>query len=153
MFDTLRYIVGAVFFFGVIAYALWKGDWPERVTGAAMLAATLLTPLVFRHAAFADPQWAVAAVDLALLTVLIIVVAVSRRLWLLLALSVHALGAASHIALIFDPNIKALAYLSSIVIWSYLANAFLLASVIQARRRRAWASGSDQRAWAPRQGR
>lgn len=137
MFDTLRYLAGAVFFFGVIAYALWKGDWPERVTAAAMLAAMLLTPLVFRHAAFADPQWAVAAVDLALLAVLSLVVTVSRRFWLLLALSVHALGAASHVALIFDPRIKALAYLSSIVIWSYLANAFLLASVVRARRARA----------------
>lgn len=131
MFDALRYAIGAAFFFGVIAYALWRGDWPERVTALAMLAATLLTPLVFRHSAFADPQWSVAMVDLALLAVLTMVVARSRRIWLLLALSVHALGTASHIALIFDPKIEALAYLSSIVVWSYLANAFLLASVIQ----------------------
>lgn len=133
MFDALRYAIGAAFFFGVIAYALWRGGWPERVTALAMLAATLLTPLVFRHSAFADPQWSVAAVDLALLAVLTAVVAMSRRMWLLLALSVHALGTASHIALIFDPKIQALAYLSSIVVWSYLANAFLLASVIHRR--------------------
>ncbi len=134
MFDALRYTVGAAFFFGAIAYALWKGGWPERVTALAMLAATVLTPLVFRHAAFADPQWSVAAVDLALLTVLTLVVVRSRRIWLLMALSVHALGTASHIALIFDPKIKALAYLSSIVVWSYLANACLIASVIQVQR-------------------
>ena len=139
MFDALRYLFGAAFFFGAIAYAFWKGDWPERVAALAMLAATVLTPLVFRHSAFSDPQWSVATVDLALLAVLTVVVMKSRRIWLVLALAVHALGAASHIALIFDPGVKALAYLSSIVVWSYLANGFLIASVAQAqhdRRRR-----------------
>lgn len=136
MFDALRYAIGAAFFFGVIAYALWRGGWPERISALAMLVATLVTPVVFRHSAFADPQWSVAAIDLALLAVLTTVVAMSRRIWLLLALSVHALGTASHIALIFDPKIEALAYLSSIVVWSYLANAFLLGSAIQVRRRK-----------------
>lgn len=137
MFDLLRYLIGAAFFFGAIGYALWKGEWPERITALAMLAATLATPIVFRHTAFADPQWAVAACDLALLLVLAFVVTRWPRLWLILALAVHALGTASHIALIFDPGIKALAYLSSIVVWSYLANACLLASTLQTSRRRA----------------
>lgn len=149
MFDALRYMVGAAFFFGAIGYALWKGDWPERVTALAMLAATVLTPFVFRHSAFADPQWAVAVVDLALLAVLTVVVVKSRRIWLVLALAVHALGAASHVALIFDPRIKALAYLSSIVVWSYLANGFLIASVAQAqwRRRRQQAAPTMPPGW------
>lgn len=136
MFDVLRYLVGAAFFFGAIGYALWKGEWPERITALAMLAATLATPVVFRHSAFADPQWTVATVDLILLVLLAFVVTRWPRLWLILALAVHALGTASHIALIFDPGIKALAYLSSIVVWSYLANACLLASTLQTSRRR-----------------
>lgn len=136
MFDALRFAVGTAFFFGAILFAFWKGDWPERVTAGGMLAAMLLTPVVFRHSHFADPQWAVALVDLALFLLLVVVVVRSRRIWLLMALSVHTLGAASHVALIFDPGIQALAYLSSIVVWSYLANTFLIASTVQAVRRR-----------------
>lgn len=134
--QSLRFIVGAVFFFGVIGYSLWKGGWAERVTAAAMLAATILTPAVFRHARIADPQWAVAIIDLMLLAILLGVALRAHRTWLVLAASVHALGTASHIALLLDPEIKGLAYLSSLVIWSYLAVGFLLLSTVQHQRRR-----------------
>lgn len=135
MFDALRLIAGAAFFFGVIGYALWKGGRPERVVALATLTATLATPLVFRHARLENPQWSVAAVDLVLLAVMGAVALKGRRPWLVLGTAIHALGAASHVALVLDPGIKGLAYLSSIVVWSYLTHACLLASAVHEHRR------------------
>lgn len=132
----MRYFIGAAFFFGVIAYAIWKGGRAERWVAGATLVAVLATPLVFRHARLADPQWSVALVDLVLLLIIGGIAVIYRRSWLVLAAAIHGLGTASHIALVFDPDIKGLAYLSSIVFWSYVTNACLLMSTIQAHRER-----------------
>lgn len=136
MYLALRYYVGAAIFFGVPLYALWRGFWPERWTAVVVLLATLLTPLVVRYSRLADPQWGVALVDLVTFAALVALTHFSRRVWLLVAASVQGINAASHVALAIDPNIEALAYISSRIFWSYFVIACLFVGAFQADRHR-----------------
>lgn len=110
----------------VSAFALWRGGLVERLVAVANLLAWLATMAVQDRLAWmdpltwVDPQWGVFGVDL-LFGLLILGLAVSRpQTWLLFAAAFQTLGLVTHIAMFVDDGFRAKAYLSGLIIWSYL---------------------------------
>jgi hypothetical protein len=101
-------------------FALWRGGRPERAAAATCLAAWVATRLAYNSGNWIDPQWGVLAVDVAFLAVLVYLALTTDRAWLLFAAAFQLLGVAIHVAITIDRGIRASAYISALVIWSYL---------------------------------
>jgi hypothetical protein len=125
----------------VSAYALWRGGSAERWVATANLAAWAVTKLVQDRLDFFDPQWGILFVDIAFLAVLVILALAKDRYWLLFAAAFQLLGVITHLAIVADANVRSLAYLRSLAIWSYLVLGTLALGtlLIDLRRRRALA--------------
>ncbi len=115
----------------VSAFALWRGGAVERLVAVANLIAWTSTMAVQDRLAWVDPlnwvdpQWGVFGVDL-VFGLLILGLAVSRpQTWLLFAAAFQTLGLVTHIAMMVDDGFRAKAYLSGLIIWSYLVLAAL----------------------------
>ncbi len=117
MFHQLLGQVGLVVMLLVCGWALWRGEKPERLAAAAMIAAWIGTSFVLDRR-FKDIQWATLGVDVALLAVLIGLSLVYRRRWLLGATGFHLLGVATHGAMIIDPTVRATPYIVALGVWS-----------------------------------
>lgn len=122
----------------VCGFAFWKGGAPERVVAAALQAGWLGTYLLANHANLADPQWGVLAVDVAFLAVVLYVALTADRIWPLFAAAFQLLGIVIHLAISVDTDIRLLAYLRGLMIWSYLVLwSLALGSYLHWRRERA----------------
>lgn len=104
--------------FGTIGVALWKGEWPERMTATALFCAALASPLV-ESDLFASPEYGILAVDLLLLGWLGALALVTDRFWPLWASGFHLVGTVIHVARIVDPTVVPPAYALGQVFWSY----------------------------------
>ncbi|KQV56179.1 MULTISPECIES: hypothetical protein [unclassified Caulobacter] len=120
----------------VCGWALWRGDKPERLAAAAMVAAWIGTSFVLDRR-FKDIQWATLGVDFALLVVLIGLSLVFRRRWLLAASGFHLLGVATHGAMIIDPKVQATPYIVALGVWSCATVASLAVGMAALTRSRA----------------
>lgn len=109
----------------VSGYALWRGGLAERWAAAANLAAWAATKLLQDRRDWFDPQWGILYVDIAFLAALVILALVSDRYWLLFATAFQLLGVVTHLAIVADAQVRSLAYLRSLAIWSYLVLATL----------------------------
>ncbi len=117
MFHQLLDQVLLVLMLLVCGWALWRGERPERLAAAAMVAAWIGTSFVLdRH--YKNVQWATLGVDLVLLAVLIGLSLAYRRRWLLGATGFHMLGVATHGAMIIDPKVQAPPYIAALAVWS-----------------------------------
>jgi hypothetical protein len=135
---TLRQQIGLIFVVLAAGYALWRGGRPERVCGAAMLAAWLASPYVVSRRDWVDPQWAVAAIDLSLFALLGWYALRSNRYWPMWAAALLGLGLVMHVTMLVDPRIVPRAYLTANVIWSYLVVlALVVGTALEAPRARA----------------
>jgi hypothetical protein len=108
----------------ICGWALWRGEKPERLAAAAMVAAWIGTSFVLDRR-FKDIQWATLGVDFALLVVLIGLSLTYRRRWLLGAAGFHLLGVATHGAMIIDPRVQATPYIVALGVWSVATMACL----------------------------
>lgn len=129
-------------------YALLKGEGPERLAAVAMLAAAFASPLVER-AGFADPEYGLLAVDLALLVCLVALALATARFWPMWAAAFHLTGAAMHLAKVADPTVWPMAYAVGSIWWSYpVLGALAYGTWREARRLaedgpRSWRRASD----------
>jgi hypothetical protein len=99
--------------------AVFIGQWEERVVGALYGAAWLLS-LAAASRVWQQPQWAVMAIDVAILLALIAVISWSTKIWPILAGSMQLLTVGAHIAFILGrTHLGADAYLTVLGLWSY----------------------------------
>jgi hypothetical protein len=104
----------------VAGYTLWKGGRPERVAAVASLLASFATPLMPNTPGQADPELGALILDSALLAVLLGVSLLTDRVWALFAAAFQLLLVAIHIAIMADPRVGSWAFMTALLIFSYL---------------------------------
>ena len=122
MLDTLYSQIGAVVWLGVCAFALMKGDQPERIAGGALVIAWLATLAIHRDTVpigYASTALLVMAIDVCLLAVLIGLSWFSDRTWPIWASAFQAVTVLVHVVTLIDLRIRAIAYLSAQTVGTY----------------------------------
>lgn len=119
MLDTLFSQLGALLWLGVCAFALFKGDKPERFAGGALVIAWLATLAVHRETIIASVTIPVLLIDMAVLLVLIGLGWKSERNWPIWAASFQAITVLVHIVTMIDLRIRAIAYISAQTVGTY----------------------------------
>jgi hypothetical protein len=122
LLDTLYSQIGAVLWLGVCAFALLKGDEPERITSGALVAAWLATLAIHREtvpSGYDSTAVVVMVIDVLLLVFLIIMSWRSDRNWLIWASAFQSIIVLVHVVTLFDLQIRAIAYLSAQAVGSY----------------------------------
>ncbi len=112
--------IWAVAMFAVSAYALWRGGRTERTVALANIVAWIATITVQNRTNWVDPQWGMLGVDVSFLGVLLWLVVSTDRLWILPAAAFQLLAVVTHMAIMADGGVRAMAYLTALVLWSYL---------------------------------
>ena len=120
MFSSTPERVWAVAMFAVSAFALWRGGRTERVVAIANIVAWIATIVVQNRHNWLDPQWGMLAVDIAFLLLLLWFVVRSSRLWILPAAAFQLLAVLTHAAILADSDVRAWAYITALILWSYL---------------------------------
>lgn len=98
--------------------AVWKGEWPERMTAVALFSASVATPLVILSV-FSAPEYGVLAVDVMLLGWLVALALATDRFWPLWAAGFHIVGTIIHVARMIDPTVVPMAYGHGQAFWAY----------------------------------
>jgi hypothetical protein len=111
-------------FVAVCAFAIWKGGEDERLVGAALAIAAIATPFLKDHR-WLGPQWGVFAVDAAFFGLMLVIAFRTSKFWPLAAAGFQLLGLLTHAAMLIDKSVRAWAYVTAGVIWSYLILAAL----------------------------
>lgn len=112
--------IWAVAMFAVSAYALWRGGRVERLVAGANILAWIVTIVVQNRQDWLNPQWGVLAVDVAFLGLLLALVVRTTRTWVMPAASFQLLAVVTHMAIMADRGVRAWAYLTALILWSYL---------------------------------
>ena len=112
--------IWAVVMFAVSAYALLRGGRTERIVALANIVAWIATITVQNRTNWLDPQWGMLTVDVAFLALLLALVVSTDRLWILPAAAFQLLAVVTHVAIMADEGVRAMAYLTALVLWSYL---------------------------------
>lgn len=120
MFSSTPERVWAVVMFAVSAFALWRGGRTERAVAVANIAAWIATIVVQNRHDWLTPQWGVLAVDVLFLLLLLWFVVRSSRLWILPAAAFQLLAVVTHAAILADGGVRAWAYVTALILWSYL---------------------------------
>lgn len=102
MFDTLYSQIGAVFTVIVVAFALWKGDEPEKIGGIAYVLAWFASMLVQDDAKLHGVQWGMFAIDTVGLLVFGALAWKSRRAWPVWICALQLLAVMSHVMSMID---------------------------------------------------
>lgn len=111
--------LGFAVLFVVSAGAALKGDLEERLTATGLLTAVAIT-VALRDHSWPHLQWAEFAVDALLLLLLVGIALISGKFWPMAAAGFQLLSVLTHIAKMIDPNLHQWAYITAIVIWTYL---------------------------------
>ena len=122
MLDTLYSQIGAVVWLGVCAFALMRGDQPERIAGGALVIAWLATLAIHRDTVpigYASTALLVMAIDVCVLAVLIGLSWYSDRTWPIWASAFQAVTVLVHVVTLIDLRIRAIAYLSAQTVGTY----------------------------------
>ncbi|USQ98629.1 hypothetical protein [Caulobacter sp. RL271] len=128
--------------------ALWRGGWPERLAGVAMILAWFATYFLYNYHQKFGPQTAMFLVDLALMLVLLFIALRSNRWWPMWACGFHGLSLTLVLATLADPKIPNRASLiAGGGVFSYLAMAALFFGALP---RRPAAPARDPSALTPR---
>ena len=115
--------------------ALWRGGWPERLAGVAMILAWFATGFLYNSHQRFGPQTAVFLVDLALMLVLLFIAMRSNRWWPMWACGFHGLTLTLMLATLADPGISNRASLiAGGGVFSYLTMAALFCGALPRRR-------------------
>lgn len=103
----------------VCAIAVWRGQDEERLAAGGELATWALTLVVFK-ARSDDIQWAVFAIDAALLALLFWIALRSKRYWPLFAAGLQLLAVVTHVARALDTQVSGWAYLTAGLVFNYV---------------------------------
>lgn len=120
MFNTTPEFIWAVAMAIVSAYALWRGGRTERAVAVANVVAWVATIIVQDRRNWVDPQWGMMLVDAGFLGFLLLLVVRTDRVWILPAAAFQLLALITHIGIIADPGVRAWAYMTALILWSYL---------------------------------
>jgi hypothetical protein len=104
----------------VCGLAFWRGQDDERLAAAATLANWAIILVVFQPLS-EETQWAMMAVDAVLLVLMVWLALRSNRYWPLFTAGFSLLIVVTHIAHALDTGVSGWAYLTAILIWSYLS--------------------------------
>ena len=120
-------------FLAALTAAFGRGGRPEHQGGALLLGAALATPLV-QTRMFADVEYGIAAVDIALLGGLVWLTFTSTRRWPVFAAAFQAVGVLTHFARLMAGPVHGDVYGHLLVLWSYpIALSLLWGSLVEAR--------------------
>ncbi|KRB48652.1 MAG: hypothetical protein V4514_20745 [Pseudomonadota bacterium] len=147
MFSSTPERVWAIAMFAVSAFALWRGGRTERVVAIANIVAWIATIVVQNRSNWVDPQWGMFAVDVAFLLVLLWFVIRGSRLWILPAAAFQLLAVVTHGAILADGGVRAWAYLTALILWSYLVLITLAVGAYTYWRREAAPGHAQVQAW------
>jgi hypothetical protein len=114
------FLTGLIVMLAVCGLALWLGDRPAKLAGAACLAAWVGSLLAQNRNDYVSPQYGVAIVDIILLIAFIVLEVRYRRNWLIVAGGFQMLGVAGHLAYIIDWRIIANVRATASYFWAYL---------------------------------
>lgn len=118
-------------------YAFVRGGAPERLAGALLLIAALLTRLFFLASIspYIGIEAGILAVDLLLLVALVTLALRADRFWPIWLAALQALGTAAHIAKAIDPGVVSLAYAILLSVWSWPMVLILAVATLRHQRR------------------
>jgi hypothetical protein len=105
---------------GVLALALWRGGWPERLASGGMVVDSIASALVQNTHDWSQTQWADLAVDVVYLGVLLWLALRSNRFWPMWAAAFQVLSVVIYVARMADRTVGARAPYNAVVILSYL---------------------------------
>lgn len=115
----LPHWVWAALLSATCALALWKGGRSERFGAMMFYGAWLATLLAHSPDRFAT-EWAIFAVDVALLAMLMGLALWSDRYWPIFITGFHLLDVLTHIGRMLDSSLPLWAYRTAAHIWGYL---------------------------------
>ena len=115
----------AFFVTACCALALWRGRNSERWTAAALFTSAVASALL-QTSKFWLPETGILAIDLALLSYLIVLALQSDRFWPLYAAGFQVVGTLIHVARLADDHVWHAAYATAQVFWSYPVMAALM---------------------------
>lgn len=110
---------GQVVLYGISIAAFWKGGRDERLVAAGLLVNVLLTWLL-RDWSWPYIQWEAFGIDVLLLLLLVAVALRSSKYWPMSAAAFQLLAVLTHIAKLVDQNVNQWAYITAIIIFTYL---------------------------------
>ena len=119
MLDTIFSQDGALLWLALCAFALLKGDQPERFTAGAVIIAWLATLAVHRDTVLAGVPIPVMLIDVLVLVLLIGLSWRTDRSWPVWAAAFQSIIVLVHIVTLIDIRIRAIAYLSAQTVGSY----------------------------------
>jgi hypothetical protein len=120
----LHQYIFAVFWLTSCGYATVRGGAPERIAGAAQLAAGVLTIILSfalrpTAGAYASMEVGVALTDMALFGTITAVALNSTRFWPIVQASMIGCGLFGHLAKPLGPDILPKAYYATVAVWAY----------------------------------
>lgn len=119
MFDTLYSQIGAVVTLAVMAFAMVKGDEPERYGAGWYVLAWLGSMLVQDDTALHSPQWGMFAIDMVGLLVFAGIAWRYRRSWPVWVCGFQSLAVMSHIMGLIDLRAPAASFYTVINLSQY----------------------------------
>jgi hypothetical protein len=102
----------------VCGSAFWRGTPEERIAAGAVLFSAGLT-LATRDWSWTGTQWGAFACDVVLFGILTALALRSTRYWPLFAAGFQLLAVATHFGEIVDPGVRAWAYASAQILWTW----------------------------------
>lgn len=126
------------YFLLVCGFAFAKGGAPERFVAGAFLIAWILSIALSptKDVRFEDLEMGILVIDLALLTVLILVAVKANRRWTIIAASLQIVIALAHLAKFADPRLIQAAYAYITESWPILQITVLAVGTELHRRRK-----------------
>jgi hypothetical protein len=111
--------VGKVLYYGVCLAAAVRGDRPLRYAGVAIVAGSLVSPLMQRRDALDQPQYGVMVADVALLAFMSVVLIRDKRWWLVAATGFLLMSFLTHFAALFGSPIRSYVIYTVRLAWCF----------------------------------
>lgn len=115
---TAAQLIFLVLLFGSVSLAFWQGGRDERLAAGALVAATVITPIVhFR--VYASPEVGIMIVDFGLFLVLAYIALRSQAFWPMWAAGFQLGSLAVHVAAAQMSRMLPAAYAETLAIWAF----------------------------------
>ena len=131
----------ALFFSGLLllasVYALVRGGKPERYAALMYLIAFAASALSaqYGNALYYSINWGIVAIDFALAVSLGALALQANRYWTIWATSIQIVAVFAHLAKLLVPEIAAMAYAITLLVWSYASIPVLMIATYRHRDR------------------
>lgn len=122
---ALPYWIPAVVIGSSCLFAVVKGDREEQIAAVYFALAALAAPFILDRR-WGGTQWAMFGVDLGYLLLMLTFAFRTSRWWPIPAAAFQLLAVLTHIASLVDHQLRAWAYVTAGVIWTYLGLAAIV---------------------------